>query len=142
MDNGNRKEITDELLDNGFRVEPRWRRYPSDRMTFLPNILPYVLLSLVFGIVLALQMLWLIFLREAVKTDLRERICTPIQIRWTPFPSTSIEHPVRTTGFRVLYKDWDGRLHRACCMIRHDWKFGRRKVAWTRDEVLDSEKSA
>jgi hypothetical protein len=94
---------------------------------------PFVAIAL---ILLALQSLWLVFLREAVKADLYERTFRPVSIRWIPFCPTSPEYPLGGTGFRVVYEDWEGRVHKAGCIVRQHWQYGRRIVVWTRDDVV------
>jgi hypothetical protein len=76
-------------------------------------------------IVGVLVFLHLVLRREFVKSDLRQRICEPISVRWRPFPSTRL-----TSAFKVIYSDFHGQIHRATC-----WTYGR-DVTWETDEII------
>ena len=78
-------------------------------------------------IVGVLQFLCVMLCREWVKSDLRQRICKPIRVRWRPFASTRL-----TCAFKVVYSDFHGEIHRATC--RTYWH--RRSVTWDGDEII------
>jgi hypothetical protein len=82
------------------------------------------LIPVVFGV---LQFLFVTLCREWVKSDLLERFCHPISVRWRPFASTRI-----SWAFTVIYSDFHGQIHRANCRIY--WH--RRNVIWLDDEII------
>lgn len=88
-------------------------------------------IALCFCIVAVLAILSVVWCREWVKSDLRRRICQPIQIRWRPFARWT---DGLTCSFRDLYLDLDGRMHRGTC--RTYWH--RPSVTWDSDELVDS----
>lgn len=80
-------------------------------------------------IVAALWFLAVVLCREWVKSELHERMCRPISVRWRFFASTRI-----TCAFKVIYSDCAGQIHRGRC-----WTYWhRRGVTWESDEIVDS----
>jgi len=85
-------------------------------------------IAIVPCIVGVLWSLAVVLCREWVKSDLRNRICQPISVRWRFFASTRI-----ACAFKVIYSDVRGQIHRAtCCTYWH-----RRGVTWESDEIID-----
>jgi len=67
--------------------------------------------------------------REWVKSDLNDRLCRPIHVRWLPF---SWRNGRYRCAFRVMYADALGQIHRALC-----WTFWHRpSVTWISDEII------
>ena len=86
-------------------------------------------IATVVGIVAVLWTLAVMLCREWVKSDMRERMLTPIHIRWCPF---SWRTNRLTCAFSVAYSDQNGRIHRATC-----WTYWyRREVKWETDEIV------
>jgi hypothetical protein len=81
-------------------------------------------------IVCVVQFLFIALCREWVKTDLRQKICAPIQVRWQPFTWW----PVWGPAFRVVYEDAGGNVHAARCGVPA-WK---KPVIWREDEIVDA----
>lgn len=78
------------------------------------------------------------FRREAVKQDLWARGGEPLHIQWRPFAYWVTGW--WRTPFRVIYRDAEGRLHKAYCCVYKDLAgspFGPRRVQWIRDELRD-----
>ena len=86
-------------------------------------------LAIIPFIVLALHLLFVAQCREWVKTDLRQRSCKPVSVRYRPFAWWVIWGP----AFRVSYVDLSGALHRAECGVPA-WH---RPVVWRWDERTD-----
>ncbi len=107
------------------------------------NVKPYVLVAATFGIVLVLCWLWAMFNRQAVKRGLLERGCQPIHIWWVPLAYWATALWVRwwtAVPFRVIYKDAEGRLHKAYCCVYQELMgspFGPRRIEWIKDELRD-----
>lgn len=102
------------------------------------DLKPYVLIAGAFGIFFVLWFLGAMFHREAVKRNLWERGCEPLRIWWQPFAYWATGW--WRTPFRVIYRDIEGRLHKAyCCVYKDlmDSPFGPRRVEWIRDELRD-----
>jgi hypothetical protein len=84
-------------------------------------------IAMIVIILVVLQWMWVTLCLESVKNDLRRRICVPIEVRWRPFD------PIRLScGFKVIYSDWRGRIHRTNC--RTFWLS--RLVRWRDDEII------
>jgi hypothetical protein len=64
--------------------------------------------------VVALTLLWLLFLREQVKKDLRQQGFTPIRVRWRPFAFWALYY---SSGFNVLCADPANEIHRLRCRV-------------------------
>jgi hypothetical protein len=95
------------------------------------------LLSTCLGIVAVLCFLSAMFQREAVKRELREQVCTPLHIWWRP---AAYWVPWRlATGFRVIFRDPAGALHRAYCYtypsLSESPFWGSRRVRWLVDTI-------
>lgn len=87
-------------------------------------------LALCFSIVAILVFLAVVLCREWVRSDLRQKICQPIYIRWRPLAWRT---NWLTCSFRVLYSDVHGQIHRRIC-----WTYWLRpNVTWDRDEIID-----
>ena len=67
--------------------------------------------------------------REWVKSDLRDRMCEPIKVRWRPFTWRT---NWATCSFKVVYSDFHGQIHRANCWT--SWYY--RSVKWDEDEII------
>ena len=86
-------------------------------------------LALIPCIVAALVFLAVVLCRECVKSDLRERTCEPLRVRWRPFAWRTNWF---TCSFKVDYSDFQGQIHRAIC-----WTYWhRRSVTWGSDEII------
>ena len=86
-------------------------------------------LAIIPVIVGALQALCIIRCREWVKTDLRERLCQALAVRWRPFSFRANRLKV---VFGVIYSDWRGQRHRATC-----WTYWHRpSITWYHDEIV------
>ena len=84
------------------------------------------IVAIIFALLWTLAVL---LCREWVKSDLRDRILTPIHIRWRPF---SWRTNWLTCAFRVEYSDLNEKIHRATC-----WTYWyRREVTWETDETV------
>jgi len=102
------------------------------------DLRPYILIAASLGIFGVLWFLGAMFHREAVKQELRERCCEPLHIWWQPFAYWAIGWGWGTP-FRVVYRDMEGRLHKAYCCVYKDLAgspFGPRLVEWIQDEVI------
>lgn len=87
-------------------------------------------LAFCFCVSALLGVLLFVLCRERVKTDLRERICVPMSIRWKPF-SWRIDGFY--LAFKVVYSDFHGRIHEAICWahLEHGG------VDWEGDRIID-----
>jgi hypothetical protein len=102
------------------------------------NLKPYLLIGAALGVFVLLWFLGAMLHREAVKQDLRERCCEPLHIWWRPFAYWAISR--WSTPFRVVYRDAEGRVHKAYCCVYKDLTgspFGPSRVEWIRDELRD-----
>lgn len=96
------------------------------------------------GIVALLCSLSALFQREQVKRELVDRGCAPLHIWWRPaaywLPWTTF---FGATGFRAVYSDAAGVVHKACCIVYlsflKDSRWGQRRVRWLTDEVTAPE---
>lgn len=97
-------------------------------MSGVPFIIYFNLgmVAVIFG---TLYLLAVTLCREWVKTDLRERICEPVSVRWRPLAWRT---NAVTCSFRVVYTDFHGLTHRAICSVY--WH--RRSVFWIEDEII------
>ena len=87
-------------------------------------------IAIVPCIVAVLWSLAVVLCREWVKSDLRQRMCKPLRVRWRPF-ACDTNH--LTCSFRVVYSDFRGQMHRAIC-----WTYWHRpSVTWEADEIID-----
>lgn len=92
------------------------------------------------GIIALMSFLFAMFQREQVKQDLDELGCQPLHIWWRPMaywlPWASYWG---ATGFRVIYSDGDGFIHKGYCFVYRsflkDWQWGNRRVRWLADVV-------
>ena len=82
---------------------------------------------IILGIVAVLWALSVLLCREFVKSDLRDRIYTPIRVRWRPFAASRLK-----CRFKVMYSDYRGEIHRATC----ETSWHRRDVRWFDDEII------
>ena len=78
-------------------------------------------------IIPVLWSLLVVVCRMVVKSDLRDRICDPISVRWRPFGSSQFR-----CAFRVVYSDFQGKIHQATCET--NWYGG--MVTWFDDEII------
>jgi hypothetical protein len=87
-------------------------------------------LAFCFGAIALLSVLAIVWCRERVKSDLRERICLPISVRWKPF-SWRIDGFY--LAFKVIYSDFEDRTHEAVCWAHweHDG------LEWEEDRIID-----
>jgi len=107
-----------------------------------PEIRFYLLLAKSFGFIFGVMSL-LVFLRamfhsEAVKREPIERGCEPLHIWWRPFAYWATGW--WRTPFRVIYRDVEGRLHKAYCCVFQELigsSFDPRRVSWVKDELRD-----
>jgi len=102
------------------------------------DLKPYLLIAEAFGLFGLLWFLGAMFHREAVKQDLRNRHSEPIRVGWRPLALWATGW--WRTPFRVIYRDAEGRLHKAnCCVYKElmDSPLGPRRVEWIRDELVD-----
>ena len=96
--------------------------------------------AFIVGIVALLFFLSATFQREQVKRELADRGCAPLHIWWRPaaywLPWTTF---FGATGFRVVYADAAGFVHKAYCIVYlsflNDWRWGARRVQWLTDKV-------
>jgi len=103
------------------------------------DVRPYFLLAAALGIAALLWFLGAMWFREAVKRDLWERGCEPLHIWWIPFAYWATGW-WNTISFRVIYKDAQGRLHKAYCCVYQKLTgtpFGPLHVEWVKDELRD-----
>jgi hypothetical protein len=94
------------------------------------DFVAYRNIALCFCFVAALVFLAVVLCREWVKSDLRQRMCQPLRIRWRPFAWRT---NLLTYSFRVLYLDVHGQTHQSIC-----WTYWHRpSVTWDSDEIID-----
>jgi hypothetical protein len=96
-----------------------------------------LLIAASLGIFVLLWFLAAMFRREAVKRDLRQRVCKPIHIWWRVFAFWSSWFD--GIPFRVIYSDPNGFIHKAYCSVHRyllDSPFGPRRVKWFKDKVI------
>ena len=74
----------------------------------------------------------IVFCREWVKRDLRDRSCQPLSIRWLYAFRERIWRNRLRYAFKVTYADFRGETHRALCWT--PWM--RREVIWRDDEII------
>ena|SRR5437867_2103923 len=86
-------------------------------------------IAIILVIVGVLHFLAVTLCREWVKSELRQRTCEPISVRWRPFTWW----PVWGPAFLVSYEDAAGSVHVAQCGLPA-WH---RPVVWREDEVVD-----
>ena len=79
-------------------------------------------------IIAVLWFLAVVLCREWVKSDLRDRVCQPVSVRWQYFSGLP-----NTCAFKVIYSDFRGQIHRATCWTH--WH--RPSVTWQSDEIVD-----
>ena len=98
----------------------------------------YVLISAALGIFVVLLLLDLALRREWVKQNLPHTCIKSVSIRWAPFaPGWGVYW---RPGFRVIYIDGAGRVHKAYCRPRNiTW---RSPLVWVRDELTDEHSSS
>jgi hypothetical protein len=101
------------------------------------DVRPYVLISAALGIFVILLLLDLALRREWVKQNLPHTCIKSISIRWAPFaPGWGVYW---RPGFRVIYIDGAGRVHKAYCRPRNiTWRC---PLVWVRDELIDEHSS-
>lgn len=102
------------------------------------NLLIGATIAFVCAFIFVLSFLGAMFQREAVKRDLCERGCQPLHIWWRPMAYWAPMY--LNTPFRVIYRDVEGRLHKAYCRVYtfgSDSPLGRRRVEWIKDELRD-----
>jgi len=98
------------------------------------------LVGMLFGIIGVLCFLWAMFYREAVKRELLEQGCTPLHIWWRPL-AYWVPYWDLGYGFRVVYMDPAGIVHKAYCwcawLLSEDSpRWGSRQVEWLRDQTV------
>lgn len=84
-------------------------------------------IAIIFGVVGVLQFLCVVLCREWIKNDLRQKMSTPLSVRWRPFACTRV-----SCAFKVTFSDFKGFVHQARC--RTYWH--RRNVTWEDDEII------
>lgn len=89
------------------------------------NLNLWFFIAYVAGFVFVLRVLWVILLRERVKTSLKDQGFHPKRVRWRPFAFWASAYG---TGFVVVYLDDYGIQHRARCSVFD-------KVHWVPEEV-------
>jgi len=94
------------------------------------DFVAYRNIALCFCFVAVLVFLAVVLCREWVKSDLRQKMCQPLHIRWRPFAWRT---NWLACSFRVLYSDIHGQTHRSIC-----WTYWHRpSVTWDSDEIID-----
>lgn len=98
----------------------------------------YLLIATTLGIFVVLWFLAAMFRREAVKRDLHQRGCKPIHVWWSPL-AYWVPFGWDMIGFRVVYSDASGFVHKAYCYVSRNWLApvlsARRMVTWLKDEI-------
>jgi hypothetical protein len=89
------------------------------------------LVAYVVGFVVVLCLLWVLLMRERVKTSLKERGFKPKHIRWHPFAFWAGPY---SAGFTVVYQNDYGIEHRSRCRVFD-------QVRWIAGEVDYLEKN-
>lgn len=84
--------------------------------------------------------LFAMYAREQVKRELAAMVCKPMHILWRPFPYWLDPFWfLPTSGFRVIYSDSDGYIHKGYCFVYRsifsDQPWGERRVRWVADTV-------
>ncbi|MGC9940932.1 MAG: hypothetical protein ABSE48_03810 [Verrucomicrobiota bacterium] len=108
---------------------------------YLAGFAPYLLakiLAFIAGLVALFSFCFAMFQREGVMQELNERGCQPLRIWWIPaaywVPWASF---LWATGFRVVYSDPAGVIHRGYCIVYRsflkDQRWGNRRVRWLKD---------
>jgi hypothetical protein len=97
-------------------------------------------LGYVIGFLALLLYLTAMYQREAVKRDLKEHGFEPLHIWWRPAAYWTTRFPYwGATGFRVVYSDAEGCIHKAYCFayrsFAQDSRWGARRVRWLTDAV-------
>ncbi|MEY2427165.1 MAG: hypothetical protein QOJ40_50 [Verrucomicrobiota bacterium] len=120
---------------NALMNNPLWPKFP-----LVQEILTFVPLGAIIGIVGLLCFLFAMFRREAVRRELHEHLCQPLRIWWQPWAYWAPGHRFSgTTPFRVVYRDRAGLVHRAYCYVDRSLfgsVFGPRQVHWLTDEIV------
>ena len=108
----------------------------------LPPLLLVKISSFFVGFLALLVFLLGMFQREQVKRELSEHGCKPLHVWWQPAAYWVSRYWVRywdPTGFRVVYADRVGNVHRAHCIVfrsfRKNSQWGSRRVLWLTDTV-------
>ena len=102
------------------------------------NLVVWRNLAIIPVIVVVLQALFIVLRRERIKSDLRERLCEPLSVRWAPLGWWwGWYSGARCSFFKVRYKDLKGFVHRARCATGGS----RPGVLWKQDEVTDKDES-
>jgi hypothetical protein len=85
--------------------------------------------------------------RAVVKRYLRQRGCTPINVRWLIIAWGIRQRPsvaVQAAAFRVIYAEANGLIHKAYCWVGYDVSvvvapiFSRSplQIEWVKDEII------
>ena len=86
----------------------------------------------IFAIVVVVMLLLMLWAREQVKKNLRERGFRPIRVRWRPF---AYWRQLNSTGFNVSYLDVAGSKYEARCSVSTlAWPFGQ-GVQWIENDA-------
>lgn len=100
------------------------------------------IIGFIAGVITALSFLGAMYQREQVKRELCGAGCQPLHIWWRPAAYWMCRHWFRrlsATGFRVIYSDPAGRVHKGYCFVYRsfltDWQWGNREVQWLTDTV-------
>lgn len=110
---------------------------------FLPHLARIV--AFIAGFIALLSFLGAMFQREQVKRELYDAGITPLHVWWRPaayWTSRFWSGWTRVTGFRVIYLEPGGLIHKGYCLVyrsfREDWRWGRQRVKWLADTITNS----
>jgi hypothetical protein len=102
--------------------------------------------SYVAGFIAFLSFLFAMFAREQVKRELDAARCKPLHIWWRPAAYWLSRYWFSwrsPTGFRVVYSDASGSIHKGYCFVyrsfRENQQWGNRRVCWLTDAVMDQQ---
>jgi len=111
-------------------------------LTGLPATLLVKTAGFIAGIMISLSFLGAMFQREQVKRELFARGYKPRHIWWRPAAYWMWRYWFSwwfPTGFRVIYSDPAGLVHKGYCFVyrsfREDRRWGNRRVRWIADTV-------
>jgi hypothetical protein len=118
----------------------------NGRQWNLAGFPPWLLIKIavfIAGMIASLFFLLAMFQREQVKRDLEDRGFKPLHIWWRPaayWMCRFFWNYWWPTGFRVVYSDDEGFVHKAHCFVfrsfLRDWRWGNRRVRWLTDRVI------
>jgi len=108
----------------------------------LPDHLLLKIVGFFAGVIGSLFFLRAMYQREQVKRELESRDCKPLHILWRPNAYWLWRYRFTwwfPTGFRVIYSDPGGSIHKGYCFVyrsfQDDPRLGNRRVRWLTDEV-------